>query len=176
MARPGEAPRPLFLRFASEPNAPDDPYDLRREARLYRALADTRVPLPHLVGEHPAHAAVLLERVAGRSDFRVLAQPDGTLMARDFMHALHTLHALDAGSLGLGSPGSIGERVRGELLLHGERIGIDRLPMRDRSWGLRPEHRPKRTTYVTAVCDVAHGRRVEDAAQVLARAAGGGHE
>lgn len=115
VARPGEAPRPLFLRFASEPNAPDDPYDLRREARLYRALAGTPVLLPRLVGEHPAHAALLLERVAGRSDFRSLAQPDATQVARNFMRALHMLHSLDAGPRGLGSPGSIGDRVREEL-------------------------------------------------------------
>jgi hypothetical protein len=42
-------------------------------------------------------------------------------------------------------------RVKGEITLHGERIPIDCLSMRDRSWGPRPEHRPRRTSYVTGI-------------------------
>ena len=40
-------------------------------------------------------------------------------------------------------------RVTGEIVLHGERIAIDCISMRDRSWGPRPEHRPGRSAYVT---------------------------
>jgi len=42
-------------------------------------------------------------------------------------------------------------RVTGEINLHGERIAIDCLAMRDRSWGPRPEHRPKKSAYVTGI-------------------------
>ncbi len=42
-------------------------------------------------------------------------------------------------------------RVTGEISLGGERIAIDCLAMRDRSWGPRPEHRPKRSAYVTGI-------------------------
>ena len=42
-------------------------------------------------------------------------------------------------------------RVTGEIRLHGETIRIDCLAMRDRSWGPRPEHRPKRSAYVTGI-------------------------
>ena len=42
-------------------------------------------------------------------------------------------------------------RVTGEVVLHGERIAIDCLAMRDRSWGPRPEHRPKKSSYVTGI-------------------------
>lgn len=42
-------------------------------------------------------------------------------------------------------------RVTGEVSLGGERIAIDCLAMRDRSWGPRPEHRPKRSAYVTGI-------------------------
>ena len=42
-------------------------------------------------------------------------------------------------------------RVTGEITLHGERIAIDCLAMRDRSWGPRPEHRPKMSAYVTGI-------------------------
>jgi hypothetical protein len=40
-------------------------------------------------------------------------------------------------------------RVTGEVVLHGERIAIDSISMRDRSWGPRPEHRPGKSAYVT---------------------------
>ena len=42
-------------------------------------------------------------------------------------------------------------RVHGELLLHGETILVDCLAMRDRSWGPRPEHRPRKSAYVTGI-------------------------
>ena len=40
-------------------------------------------------------------------------------------------------------------RVTGELRLHGETIAIDCVAMRDRTWGRRPEDRPRRAAYVT---------------------------
>ena len=42
-------------------------------------------------------------------------------------------------------------RVTGELTLLGQRIAIDCLAARDRSWGPRPEHRPKKGAYVTGI-------------------------
>ena len=42
-------------------------------------------------------------------------------------------------------------RVTGEITLHGERIAIDCLSMRDRSWGPRAEHRPSKNAYVTGI-------------------------
>ena len=40
-------------------------------------------------------------------------------------------------------------RVTGHLVLHGERIDIDCIAMRDRTWGRRPEDRPRQAAYVT---------------------------
>jgi hypothetical protein len=40
-------------------------------------------------------------------------------------------------------------RVTGSLTLHGERIAVDCIGMRDRTWGPRPETRPRRAAYVT---------------------------
>ncbi len=37
--------------------------------------------------------------------------------------------------------------ITGELVLHGERIGIDSYSIRDRSWGPRPDHRGGRIGY-----------------------------
>src|SRR5262245_1947526 len=48
-------------------------------------------------------------------------------------------------------------RVTGDLVLHGERIAIDCIAMRDRTWGRRPEDRPRQAAYVTGAADAAHG-------------------
>ena len=47
--------------------------------------------------------------------------------------------------------------VTGKLVLHGERIAIDCIAMRDRSWGRRPEDRPRQAAYVTAAADAGNG-------------------
>ena len=48
-------------------------------------------------------------------------------------------------------------RVTGEIVLHGERIAIDCIGMRDRTWGRRPEDRPRQAAYVTGAADAANG-------------------
>ena len=48
-------------------------------------------------------------------------------------------------------------RVHGELQLHGEHIGIDCLAMRDRTWGRRPENRPRQAAYITGAASPDHG-------------------
>lgn len=48
-------------------------------------------------------------------------------------------------------------RVTGALILHGERIAIDCIGMRDRTWGRRPEDRPRQAAYVTGAADGGHG-------------------
>jgi len=48
-------------------------------------------------------------------------------------------------------------RVTGELVLHGEMIPIDCLAVRDRTWGRRPEDRPRQAAYVTGVATPKHG-------------------
>jgi hypothetical protein len=48
-------------------------------------------------------------------------------------------------------------RVTGELVLHGERIAIDCIGMRDRTWGVRPEDRPRQAAYVTAASNDGDG-------------------
>jgi hypothetical protein len=48
-------------------------------------------------------------------------------------------------------------RVSGELILHGERIAIDCIAMRDRTWSRRPENRPRQAAYVTGAGGPDHG-------------------
>lgn len=47
--------------------------------------------------------------------------------------------------------------VTGEIVLHGEKIAIDCIGMRDRSWGRRPEDRPANAAYVTGAAGPGHG-------------------
>lgn len=47
-------------------------------------------------------------------------------------------------------------RVTGHIVVHGERIEIDCLGMRDRTWGIRPENRPRRAGYVTGAASPGH--------------------
>ncbi len=46
--------------------------------------------------------------------------------------------------------------VTGRVMLHGETVEIDCLAMRDRTWGPRPEHRPRQAAYVTGAADADH--------------------
>ncbi len=48
-------------------------------------------------------------------------------------------------------------RITGDLILHGERIPIDCIGMRDRTWGRRPEDRPRQAAYLTGAADPTHG-------------------
>lgn len=48
-------------------------------------------------------------------------------------------------------------RVSGELVLHGETIEIDCFGMRDRTWGRRPENRPRQAAYITGMADPDSG-------------------
>ena len=48
-------------------------------------------------------------------------------------------------------------RVTGHLDLHGERIAIDCIAMRDRTWGPRPEDRPRQAAYVTCALEPGGG-------------------
>jgi hypothetical protein len=47
-------------------------------------------------------------------------------------------------------------RVTGEVVVNGEHVAIDCLGMRDRTWGPRPEHRPRRAAYVTGAASADH--------------------
>jgi len=48
-------------------------------------------------------------------------------------------------------------RVTGEVVVAGERLEIDCWSMRDRTWGRRPENRPRQAAYVTAAADGGRG-------------------
>ena len=47
-------------------------------------------------------------------------------------------------------------RVTGHVVIHDERIDIDCLAMRDRTWGPRPENRPRQAAYVTGAASAEY--------------------
>ena len=63
-------------------------------------------------------------------------------------------------------------RVHGHIVLHGESIAIDCIAMRDRTWGRRPEDRPRQAAYVTGAVDSNTGflavTNVRDGAETVA--------
>jgi hypothetical protein len=68
-------------------------------------------------------------------------------------------HPLTSASSGFGHLNHFDQigRVHGTILLYGHAITIDCLSMRDRSWGPRPEHRPRASVYATGVAAPGHG-------------------
>jgi hypothetical protein len=89
-----------------------------------------------------------------------LRYEDGGAIAMDLrFDAVMPPHALTSVASGFGSLSHFDQlgRVHGTLTLRGERIAIDSLSMRDRSWGPRPEHRPRPSAYVTGAATPEHG-------------------
>lgn len=107
-----------FLRWVrSDPSLTGDPWTVRREAEIYRALSSTDLPVARFIALHPTQQALLLEVVSGDGRFSLVR--DGarsTAIARDFIQCLARLHALDAVQLGLTVSGSkIADHVRAQL-------------------------------------------------------------
>jgi aminoglycoside phosphotransferase (APT) family kinase protein len=93
----------VFLRWdRSDPLATGDPWTVRREAAIYRALDRSPVPTARFLGLHPTAEAVLLGVVEGDARFAMIQDPHrATAIAQDFMLRLADLHSLDAVELGL---------------------------------------------------------------------------
>jgi aminoglycoside phosphotransferase (APT) family kinase protein len=103
LERPDGSVAACFLRYdRSDPAQTKDPWTLHREATVYLALQDGPVPVPHVLGVHPVHQAMLSERVVGENWFsRIESESEREATARDFMTKLAALHALDATALDL---------------------------------------------------------------------------
>ena len=67
-----------------------------RDAAVLRALAKTDVPVPEVVGSCEVQALLLLQRIAGRSDYPSVDDPsEREPIARHLMELTGRLHALD---------------------------------------------------------------------------------
>jgi len=103
VAQPDGSSDALFLRCDRGPGfGINSQYSLEREARVLGALGKTAVPVPQILGYSRTHKAILMERVAGRSDFHKLADAaERERVAAHFMECLCELHALEPAELGL---------------------------------------------------------------------------
>lgn len=109
LQRADAAPEQIFLRWdRSDPAATGDPWTLRREAEVYRALSTTALPVAKFIAVHPTAQAMLLSIVHGDGRYSSIRDPDqATLIAKDFIGRLAQLHQLDVADLGLATrPGA----------------------------------------------------------------------
>jgi aminoglycoside phosphotransferase (APT) family kinase protein len=91
------AQRELFLTLDAPGAGGED--GNARDAAVLSALADTPLPVPGLVGRDGPGGALLMERVAGRSD--APSGDDLEPVMSDLMQHMATLHGLDPGKLSL---------------------------------------------------------------------------
>ncbi|MDO8363444.1 MAG: phosphotransferase family protein [Actinomycetota bacterium] len=110
----------LFLRWdPSSVSDSGDPWTVRREAEVYRALNGCGLPVAAFVGMHPTAQALLLTKLPGEARFS--AMRDEALrnqVAADFIRHLAALHRLDPREVGLlpaGSEAQLPELVRLQL-------------------------------------------------------------
>lgn len=93
----------VFLRWdRSDPVATGDPWTVRREAGVYRALSRTSLPVARFIAVHPTKQAMLLSVVHGDGRFSRITDPgQRSAVAKDFIGHLVALHAVDVHAIGL---------------------------------------------------------------------------
>lgn len=97
----------LFLRWdPTGASTKGDPWTVRREAEVYRALDGSGLPVARFVGLHPTAQAMLVTRLPGSAAFSKLRdEAEREAVASEFMHHLAALHRLDPRDIGLLAPG-----------------------------------------------------------------------
>ena len=101
----------VFLRYAPPRPPSVEPYTIRREADVYRAIAQAGLLAPRLLGEHPTLPAILTERAPGIAEYRRLRDPaTAQAIAAAFMAQLARLHRTDITGLHLAG-GAQGTRI-----------------------------------------------------------------
>jgi aminoglycoside phosphotransferase (APT) family kinase protein len=97
-----------FLRYDPTPLTPWDPYSLRREAGVYRALTGSAVPVARVLGVHPEAQAVLLSHVRGNAPFTAIGDVHVQRALQDeLVDVLVALHAIDPHGLDLPELGAV---------------------------------------------------------------------
>lgn len=113
---------------------PDSPSytDIGREARVLEALQGRGVKIPGFLGFHPEHGVLLMERVAGTSDFSQ-ASDDGVRqrLMGEYFEQLARLHSLDVASMrleGVEAPATPEDVALGGMYGFHERDYLERRP------------------------------------------------
>ena len=102
VARDGAEPLVLRVDSGGGPVAGTE-LTLRREAELYRALADSAVRIPRFHGLHESGLAFLMGHAAGTHDLASLGEPARVAICDRFMEELAVLHSVDIRTLDLPS-------------------------------------------------------------------------
>ncbi len=98
-----------FLRYDPSPLQPWDPYSLRREASVYRALAGSAVPVARVIGVHPEAQAVVLSHAAGTAPFTAIGDQEVQRALQDqLVDVLVSLHGIDPRTLAVAELGEVG--------------------------------------------------------------------
>lgn len=119
--------RELFLRYDPREPAPGGAFHpLQVEAEIMAELHRHGVLVPRVLAAHPVQQAVLLERAAGQTWFRLIKDPDEAVRtAQDFIARLAALHRIDAADLvipSLGPAGPVAGHVREEITAMRRRV------------------------------------------------------
>jgi aminoglycoside phosphotransferase (APT) family kinase protein len=117
----------LFLRYDPRESPPGSAFHpLQVEAEIMAELYRHGVTVPRVIAAHPLAQAVLLERVAGDTWFRLIKDPDEQVRtAQDFIGKLAAQHRIDARDLNIPSLGSAGPaagHVRAEIAAMRQRL------------------------------------------------------
>jgi aminoglycoside phosphotransferase (APT) family kinase protein len=118
--QPDGATRSLVLRYEAGGSFTGTEISPAKEAVVYRALERTAVPVPRVLGLAPGDAALLMERVHGRSDISDLDAEQRAATMVSFVDALAALHNLDIHALelpGFARPATAEEHARLDLEL-----------------------------------------------------------
>lgn len=110
----------LFLRYdPREPRPGSAFHSLQVEAAIIAELHRHGVQVPRVIAAHPSAQAVLMDRVAGETWFRLIKDSDEQVRtAQDFIAKLAAMHRIDARELriaGLGPAGPVADHVRAEI-------------------------------------------------------------
>jgi len=97
-----------FLRLDRHPQA-DDPWSLRRETEIVRALGKTPIPVPKVYGSSDTLNCVLFERAPGRPDLQNMESQQQRLVMENFFDILADWHKLDVGNAQLAGNDSAGD-------------------------------------------------------------------
>jgi prepilin-type processing-associated H-X9-DG protein len=90
--------------------------NLARESVIYRALADTDLPVPTLHAVSPDGCALLMEYIEGADALAAVADPSvRRAVGRDYFRCLGRMHLLDVGSLDLPGIGGAATASGGTL-------------------------------------------------------------
>jgi hypothetical protein len=137
----------------------DDTASLPWEVLYCANYSALRLPKGEDLADITLPTGVSVKMLKPLESYQLGYRDEGRLVADLRFDAIIPPHALSGSESGFGHLSHFDQigRVHGRIDLHGERIAIDCLSMRDRSWGPRPETRPRATAYVTGVAAADHG-------------------